>query len=59
MSRFDLYEKFASEVKKDDLIIVEDGRLHQAASVHRTPTNILIVLDIGGGMRHAKSLGHA
>ncbi|MGI8638992.1 MAG: VWA domain-containing protein [Pyrinomonadaceae bacterium] len=46
--------KFASDVKKDDLVITEDGRLHQASSIKRVPANVLIVLDTGGEMRQVK-----
>lgn len=45
---FDKSGKFASGVTKDDLVITEDGRIHQASSVRRIPANVLIVLDVGG-----------
>ena len=51
----DLDGKFFSGVKKDDLVITEDGRLHQADSIKRVPANILIVMDTGGEMRQVKS----
>ncbi len=46
--------KFVSDVKKDDLVITEDGRLHQASSIKRIPANVLIVLDTGVEMRQIK-----
>ena len=48
--------KFISGVKKEDLVIIEDGRLNQASSIRRIPANVLIVMDTGGEMRQAKSL---
>ena len=56
VSAFDRFGEFAPEVKRDDIVIIEDGRLHQPNSVRRIPANVLIVLDMGGEMRHAKSL---
>ena len=56
VSAFNRYGKFVPEVKKEDIVIVEDGRLHQANSVRRIPANVLIVLDMGGEMRRVKSL---
>ena len=56
VSAFDLNGDFVSEVGKDDLVIVEDDRLHQASSIRRIPANVLIVLDTGGEMRQVKSL---
>lgn len=47
--------KFVSNVKKEDLVITEDGRLNQASSLRRLPANVLIVMDTGGEMRQAKS----
>lgn len=44
---FDRSGKFASGVTKDDLVIIEDGRIHQAESVRRIPANVLILLDVG------------
>ncbi|MEZ5344881.1 MAG: VWA domain-containing protein [Pyrinomonadaceae bacterium] len=56
VSAFDTYGDFVSEVKADDLVILEDGRIHQASSIRRLPASILIVLDTGGEMRNVKSL---
>lgn len=56
---FDQSGKFASGVTKEDLVIAENGRLHQATSVRRIPANVLIVLDVGneisGGTRRRKT----
>jgi hypothetical protein len=55
-SAFDPNGKFFAGVNKEDLVIVEDGILHQASSVRRIPANVLIVLDTGGEDRHAKNI---
>jgi len=55
VSAFDRDGKFVTGVKKEDLVIMEDGRLHQASSLRRIPANVLIVMDTGGEMRQAKS----
>ncbi len=55
VSAFDRYGKFVSNVKKEDLVILEDNRLHQPSSIRRIPANVLIVMDTGGEMRIAKS----
>ena len=47
VSAFDLAGEFVSKVAKDDIVIVEDGRLHQPISIRRIPANVLIVLDTG------------
>lgn len=54
VSAFDRNGKFVTGVKKEDLVIMEDGRLHQASSLRRIPANVLIVMDTGGEMRQAK-----
>lgn len=56
VSAFDTYGDFVSEVKANDLAILEDGRIHQASSIRRLPASVLIVLDTGGEMRNVKSL---
>lgn len=55
VSAFDTNGKTVSGVGKEDLVIMEDGRIHQASSVRRIPANVLIVLDTGGENRLAKS----
>ena len=54
VSAFDETGAFYSGVKKEDLVINEDGVLHQATSVRRLPASVLIVLDTGGEDRQAK-----
>jgi VWFA-related protein len=54
VSAFDDAGKFFSGVKKEDLVINEDGVLHQASSLRRIPATVLIVLDTGGEDRQAK-----
>lgn len=56
ITAFDKDGNFTSNVKKEDLVILEDERIHQASSVRRIPANVLIVMDTGGEMRQAKSL---
>lgn len=51
---FDKNGAFASGVSKDDLVISENGRLHQATSLRRIPANVLIVLDVGNEISYAK-----
>jgi VWFA-related protein len=55
VSAFNREGKFVPDVKKEDLVIMEDGRLNQASSLRRIPANVLIVLDTGGEMRRAKT----
>ncbi len=52
---FDESGKFASGVVKEDLVILEDGRIHQATSVRRIPANVLIVLDVGNEIAFGKN----
>ena len=51
VAAFDESGEFVSDVKKEDLVVSEDGRLQQASSLRRAPANVLIVLDTGGEMR--------
>lgn len=53
---FNRQGEFFQGVGKDDLVIAEDGVLHQPTSVRRIPANVLIVLDTGGEERQAKSI---
>ncbi len=53
---FDDDGKFASNVKKEDLVITENNVLHQASSIRRIPANVLIVMDTGGEMRQIKNI---
>ncbi len=54
VSAYNLDGEFVADVKKEDLVISEDGRLNQASSLRRIPANVLVVLDTGGEMRQAK-----
>ena len=54
ISAFDLDGNFAKSLKKEDLVINEDGRLHQANIIQHIPAKILILLDTGGESRVAK-----
>lgn len=56
VNAFDPDGKFVADVKKEDLVILENGRIHQASSIRRVPANVLILMDTGGEMRAAKSL---
>jgi len=55
VSAVDRNGKFFAGVQKEDLVIMEDDRLHQASSLRRIPANVLIVMDTGGAERRAKS----
>ncbi len=44
----------ASGLTIDDVIINENGRLHQATSVRKIPANVLFVLDVGNEISYAK-----
>lgn len=55
VSAVDRSGKFFAGVKKEDLVIMEDGRLNQASSLRRLPANVLIVLDTGGELRAKKN----
>ncbi len=52
VAAFDRDGEFVSGVQREDLVIVEDGRLQQASSVRRVPANVLLLLDTGGEMRN-------
>lgn len=56
VSAYDLNGNFVGDVKKEDLVISEDGRLNQATSLRRIPANVLIVLDTGGEQKQVKRL---
>ncbi len=43
-------------LKTDDIVINEDGRLHQASSVNKTRASVLIALDTGGTIRQKKNI---
>lgn len=54
VSAFKSNGSFAKEITLNDLVIIEDGRIHQATSVRHIPANILLVLDIGNEISYAK-----
>jgi len=54
ISAFDANGRFVSDLRVEDLVINEDGRLHQATSVRRTAANVLILLDVGNEIAYAK-----
>jgi VWFA-related protein len=54
IAAFDLQGNFADALKKEDLVISEDGRLHQANIIQHIPAKVLILLDTGGESRNAK-----
>jgi hypothetical protein len=51
---FNENNEFAANLTAEDLVIVEDGRLHQATSLRRVPANVLLVLDVGNEISYAK-----
>ncbi len=56
VAAFDMKGQFVSDLKTEDLVIVEDGRLQQPSSARRVPASVLIVLDTGGEMRSILSV---
>lgn len=56
IAAFDENGNFADSLKKEDIVINEDGRLHQANIVQHIPANVLILLDTGGENRQAKNI---
>jgi VWFA-related protein len=59
VSAFDKNGQFVSDLRKEDLVIIEDRRIQQASSARRVPANVLIVLDTGGEMRSNLSVTRA
>jgi len=49
--------KFVSTLKPDDLLIVESGTPQKIESMKRVPASVLLLLDTGGNLNYAKSLG--
>ncbi len=56
-SAFDTSGKFVSNVGLDDFVVLENGRIHQPASVRYLPANVLILLDVGIEITYAKRRG--
>lgn len=54
VSAFNSSGGFFPGVGADDLIILEDGVIHQPASVRRVSSSIILILDTGGEDRQAK-----
>ena len=48
--------KFIPDVRKEDLVISEDGRLHQANSLQALSASVLIAMDTGGEIRQKKNI---
>lgn len=53
---YDRAGNFVSDVKAEDLVITEDGRLHQANSVRLIVPSVLIAMDTGGETRQVKNI---
>lgn len=51
---FDDRNNFTANLRAEDLVISEDGRLHQPTSLRRIPANVLLVLDVGNEISYAK-----
>ena len=54
ISAFDTNGIFVGDVRPEDLVVSENGRLHQPTSVRKTPANVLLLLDVGGEIAYAK-----
>jgi len=54
VSAFNSAGRFFDGVTIDDLTILEDGVIHQPASVRRVSTSVILILDTGGEDRQAK-----
>lgn len=44
------------DLKKEDLVVTEDGRLHQLSSLTFAPASVMIALDNGGALREKKNI---
>ena len=51
MTARDAAGRFAANLRKEDLVIIEDGRLQQPSAVRRAPASVMLLLDTGGAMR--------
>lgn len=49
--------KFISTLKPDDLLIVESGTPQKIESMKKVPASVLLLLDTGGNLNFAKTLG--
>lgn len=50
------FDHFDPTLVADDLMVVEDRVPHRIESIRRVPASVMLVLDMGGEMRVAKSL---
>lgn len=57
-SAFDESGGFVNSMQKEDLVILENGRIHQPTSLQRIPANVFIVLDTGGDFREVKNINN-
>ena len=48
--------RFITDLKPDDLLIVEEGTPQTITSLRQVPANVVILLDTGGGLSFVKSL---
>jgi len=46
--------EFVKDVRLDDFVILENGRLHQPVSLRYLPANVLILIDVGSDVSYAK-----
>lgn len=53
-SAFDSNGRFINEIGLNDFVILENGRIHQPASVRYLPANVLILIDVGSEISYAK-----
>lgn len=49
-------QRFVSDLKIDDLLVVEDGIPQEITNLQRVPANVLLLLDTGRDLNFAKSL---
>ncbi|GIU82668.1 MAG: VWA domain-containing protein [Acidobacteria bacterium] len=53
-SAFDSNGNFVSDVGLKDIVILENGRIHEPSSIKRIPASVLILLDVGSEISYAK-----
>ena len=54
---YDTARNIVNDVLLEDLVINENNVLNQAVSLRRIPANVVIVMDTGGELRWAKTIG--
>lgn len=57
VSALDKSGEAVADLKTEDIVITEDGRLHQASSVRRPNASVLIAMDTGGTIGQRKNIG--